>query len=482
MKNESPLRATASRIALAAACGIFIAASPPPPGPVPPADNQKLAHDIFKELVEIHSVHDVGTKETAAVMAKYLIAGGFAPEDVHILPETKYPNQVNVVVRLHGKGPSKGNLKPILYICHMDVVEAKAEDWTLPPFQFIEKDGYFYGRGTSDMKDEDSAVAASMIRLKQEGFVPDRDVIVAFTADEEVGEEQDGPAFLLAEHRDLIDAGLVIDPDGGSGEIQNGKRLDFGVETSEKSYVTFRLDVTNKGGHSSEPRPDNAIYQLANGLVKLSHYQFPITLNATTRLYFKSMAMLQSGRMRADMLAVARAKPDMKAAWRLTKDVPLNAILHSTCVATMLNAGVQENALPAHAQATVQCRIMPNETVAATQATIAKVVGDPAIKVSQLGMVTIAPESPPTKALMSSVEKVVHSMWPGVPVIPDMAAGASDAIFTRNAGMPSYGIGGGWNDIDDIRMHGRDERHEIGDFYQSVEFTYRLIKELSKAP
>jgi len=477
MKHAFPRRVVASRIVLAAACGIFIAAAPPAPGPMPPADNQKLAHDIFKELVEIHSVHDVGTKETAAVMAKYLLAGGFAPEDVHVLPETKYPNQVNVVVRLHGKG--KG--KPILYICHMDVVEAKAADWTLPPFQFIEKDGYFYGRGTSDMKDEDSAVAASLIRLKQEGFVPDRDIIVAFTADEEVGEEQDGPAFLLAEHRDLVDAGLVIDPDGGSGEIENGKRLDFGVETSEKTYVTFTLDVMNKGGHSSEPRPDNAIYELANGLTKLSKYQFPITLNATTRIYFKSMAAFQTGKKRADMLAVAAPKPDMKAAMRLTRDVPMNAILHSTCVATMLNAGVQENALPAHAQATVQCRIMPNETVEGTRKTIAKIVGDPAIKVSQLGMVTAAPESPPTKALMHSVETVVHSMWPGVPVIPDMAAGASDSIFTRNAGIPSYGIGGGWNDIDDIRMHGRDERHEIGDFYQTVEFTYRLMKELSKS-
>ncbi len=446
----------------------------PAPGPMPPADNQKLAHDIFKDIVEVHSVHDVGTKGVADIMVKYLTAGGFAPADIHVLPETLYPKQVNVVVRIHGKG--KG--KPVMWICHMDVVEAKAEDWTLPPFQFTEKDGYYYGRGTSDMKDEDAAVAASLIRLKKEGYVPDRDIIVAFTADEEVGEEQDGPAFLLKAHRDLVDAGLVIDPDGGSGEIENGKRLDFGVETSEKTYVTFTFDVTNRGGHSSEPRPDNAIYTLANGLVKLSHYQWPLTLNATTKLYFKSMAQFQTGQKRADMLAVAADKPDMKAAARLAQDVPMNAILHSTCVATMLKAGVQENALPAHAQATVQCRIMPNETPEGTRATIAKVVGDPDIKVTQLGMVTAAPESPLTAALMGSVGKVIHSMWGNVPVIPDMAAGASDSIFTRNAGIPSYGVGGGWNDINDIRMHGRDERHEIKDFYSTVEFTYRLMKEL----
>jgi acetylornithine deacetylase/succinyl-diaminopimelate desuccinylase-like protein len=468
------------RAKLLASCALasLLMAAAPPPANLSPPENQKLAHDIFKQIVEIHSVHDVGTKEVADVMAKRLIEGGFAPADVHVLPETKYPNQVNVVVRLHGKGLGK----PILYICHMDVVEAKAEDWTLPPFQFTEKDGYYYGRGTSDMKDEDAAVAASLIRLKQEGFVPDRDIIVAFTADEEVGEEQDGPAFLLAAHRDLIDAGLVVDPDGGSGEMANGKRLAFGVETSEKTYATFTFETANKGGHSSEPRPDNAIYELSNGLVKLSHYRFPFVVNATTRIYFQKMAANEGGARRADMLSVAAAKPDLKAAERLSKDVSLNAILHTTCVATMLSGGVQENALPARAQATVQCRIIPSETVEGTRLALAKAVSDPGIKIALLGEVTIAPESPPTKQLLGSVEKVVHGMWPGVPVIPEMAAGASDSIFTRNAGIPSYGIGGGWNDLNDIRMHGRDERHEIGDFYTTVEFTYRLMKELSKAP
>ena len=457
------------------AIAALLAGAAAPPSNDPPPDNRKLAHDIFRDIVEVHSVHDVGTKGVADIIARYLIDGGFASDDVKIVPETLYPHQVNVVVRLHGKG--KG--KPVMWICHMDVVEALAKDWTLPPFQFTEKDGYFYGRGTSDMKDEDAAAAASLIRLKKEGFVPDRDIVVAFTADEEVGEEQDGPAFLLKEHRDLVDAGLVIDPDGGSGEIDRGKRLDFGIETSQKTYVTYTLEVTNKGGHSSEPRPDNAIYQLAKGLGRLAAFQFPYRTNATTRLYFLHMAMLSSGERRADMLALAESpKADLKAAARLARDVELNSILHSTCVATMLNAGVQENALPARAEATVQCRIMPDETVAGTKATLETVVADPAIKVSVLGTVVSAPESPPTPALLKSVEKVVHSMWPGVPVIPSMAAGASDSIFTRNAGIPSYGIGGGWNDINDIRMHGRDERMKADTFYETVEFTYRLMKEL----
>lgn len=459
------------------AMAAFLTGAAPPPANIPPPDNRKLAHDLFKEIVEVHSVHDVGTKGVADIIARTLIAGGFAPADVKIVPEPLYPRQVNVVVRLHGKG--KG--KPVLWICHMDVVEALAKDWSLPPFRFIEKDGFYYGRGTSDMKDEDAAVAASLIRLKKEGFVPDRDIIVAFTADEEVGAEQDGPAFLLKEHRDLVDAGLVIDPDGGSGEIDNGKRLDFDVETSQKTYVTYTLETTNKGGHSSEPRPDNAIYQLAQGLVRLAGFHFPFKTNATTRLYFQRMAALETGARRADMLALSRLPVDEKAAARLAEDVEINSILHSTCIATMLNAGVQENALPARAEATVQCRIMPDETAAGTKATLEKVLADPGIRVSVLGTVVSAPESSPSPALFASVEKVVHSMWPGVPVLPQMAAGASDAIFTRNAGIPSYGIGGGWNDIHDIRMHGRDERMKQDTFYETVEFTYRLMKELATA-
>jgi acetylornithine deacetylase/succinyl-diaminopimelate desuccinylase-like protein len=456
----------------AAASALLLTAAAP--ANTPPADNAKLAHHIFRDIVEVHSVHDVGTKGVADVLVKYLKSAGFTDSEIHVVPEPKYPHQVNVVVRIHGKG--KG--KPVMWICHMDVVEAKAEDWTLPPFKFTEKDGYFYGRGTSDMKDSDAAVAASLIRLKKEGFVPDRDIIAAFTADEEVGLEQDGPAFLLKEHRDLVDAGLVINPDGASGEIDNGRKVDFSVETSQKIYVTYRLEVTNRGGHSSEPRPDNAIYQLANGLVKLAGFQFPYRTNATTRLYFQRRAALETGDTRSEMLALAKEPVDLGAAARLAKLTEMNAILHSTCVATMLNAGVQENALPARADAVVQCRIMPDETVAGTQATLEKVLGDPQIKVSVMGNVVSGPESKPDPAVFGPLEKVVHSMWPDKPVIPAMAAGASDSLFTRGAGIPSYGISGAWEDVNDDRAHGRDERRKQDAFYESVEFTYRLMKEL----
>ena len=470
-----------SVLALASLLGAAGPANIPPSGPVPPADNQKVAHDIFRDLVEIRSVHDVGTKGTADVIVKYLKANGFTDADIHVAPETKYPHQVNVVVRIKGKGLGK----PVMWICHMDVVDAKKEDWTpgLDPYKFTQKDGYFYGRGTSDMKDEDAAVAATLIRLKKENYVPDRDIIVAFTADEEVGLEQDGPNFLVQHRKDLVgDAGLVINPDGGSGEIKNGKRIDFAIETVQKTYMTFKMETTNRGGHSSEPRPDNAIYQLAAGLTKLSNYVFPYKTNATTRAYFATVAQQSSGQRKADLLAISKEPLDNTVAARLAKDTSINAILHTTCVATMLKAGVQENALPSSADATIQCRVFPGESVEQVRSTLAKVAGDPGIKVTLLEPVQPAPETVPDPKVMGSIANVVHEMWgKDIPVMPTMAAGASDSIFTRAAGMPSYGVGGGWSDIDDVRAHGRDERDEIGNFYQTVEFTYRLMKELTTA-
>lgn len=472
-------------VKLAALAGVFLlsnvaSATPgwPTPGPMPPQDNQRLAHDIFEQIVQIRSVHAVGTKGVADALYARFKAAGFTDQEMHLVPEGPWPNQVNLVVRLKGKGPGK----PVMWICHMDVVAARPQDWSLPPFKFTEKDGFFYGRGTSDMKDEDTAAAASLIRLKKEGFVPNRDIIVAFTADEEVGLEQDGPAWLVKHDRNLVAAGWVMNPDGGSGEILNGKRLDFSVETVQKTYMTFQWKTANKGGHSSEPRPDNAIYELASGLTRLARYQFPYKTNATTRAYFAMTAQTAGGAKKADLLALSRQPLDAAVARRMAaSDVAVNAILHTTCVATMLNAGVQENALASSAVATVQCRVYPGETEAQTLATLQQVAADPGIEVSLLEPVQPAPETVPDPTVMGDITEVVHSMWPGVPVLPDMAAGASDSIFTRAAGIPSYGVGGGWNDINDIRMHGRDERKEVADFYTTVEFTYRLMKKLGTA-
>lgn len=468
-----------SLLALALA-PLLMAAAPAPtpgmtPGPLPPAANQALAHDALRDMVAIRSVHDVGTAEVAKVIEKYLRAGGFTDQDITIVADPKYPKQVNVVVRLKGKGKAK----PVLWNGHEDVVEAKPEDWTVDPFKLTEKDGFFYGRGSSDMKQDDAAMLASLVRLKQEGFVPDRDIIIAFTADEEVGLEQDGPAYLLRDHRALIDAEYAIDTDGANGEIVDGKRIALGMETGEKTYVTLLLEVTNRGGHSSEPRPDNAIYTLAAGLGRLAHFQFPYKLNASTRLYFQREAALQDPQIKADMLAVSGDTPDLSAAARLARNPGMNAILHSTCVATMLSGGHQENALAQRATATVQCRIMPDETAEQTRHTIETVVDDPDIHVTLPEAVVSGPESPPPPALLAKVQKVTDSMWPGVPVIPAMGAGASDGLYFRGAGIPTYGINGVFEN--ESRMHGRDERVGVAAFYESVEFTYRLMKETSKA-
>lgn len=464
-------------LAAAAIAPLLIAAAPAAVSPpLPPPANLALAHDVMAELVAVHSVHAVGTADTAKVIAAHLKAGGFSDQEITVVADPKFPNQVNVVVRLKGKG--KG--KPILWNGHMDVVEAKAEDWTLPPFQLTEKDGYYYGRGTADMKGDDAAMLASIVRLKQEGYVPDRDIIIAFTADEEVGLDQDGAWYLMREHRDLIDAAYAIDTDGTSGELDAGRRVALDLQTSEKTYVTLLLEVTNKGGHSSEPRADNAIYTLAAGLTRVAAFQFPYKINATTRLFFRREAALQSGDTKADMLAVAADKPDIAAAARLARDTSLNAILHSTCVATMLAAGHQENALPQRAQATIQCRIMPDETPEQTRLAILAAAADPQITARIPDQVVSAPESPPTPALIAKIQKVTDSMWPGVPVIPTMAAGASDGIFFRMGGIPTYGVSGLFGDIHDGRMHGRDERVSISAFNESVEFTYRLMKETSK--
>jgi len=457
---------------------LLIAAAPAPSAPpLPPPASQALAREALGEMIAVRSVHDAGTAEVAAILVKHLKAGGFSDSEVQVVTDPKYPTQANVVVRLKGKG--KG--KPILWNGHLDVVEAKPEDWTLPPFQMTEKDGYFYGRGSSDMKQDDAAMMAAVIRLKQEHFVPDRDIIIAFTADEEVGLEQDGADYLVREHRDLIDAEFAIDTDGANGELQDGKRVALDMETAEKTYVTLMLEVTNRGGHSSEPRPDNAIYSLAAGLNRLAQWQYPYRLNASTRLYFQREAALQPPDVRADMLAVSGPTPDLAAAARLAKDPSLNAILHSTCVATMLSGGHQENALPQRATATVQCRVMPDETAEQTRKTIEVVVADPDIKVTLPNKVVSGPESPLPAPLLARIQAVTNSMWPGVPVIPAMGAGASDGLYLRAAGIPTYDLNGVFQEVNDSRMHGRDERVGVQAFYESIEFTYRLMKETSRA-
>ena len=459
--------------------GLSVAASvgASPASNVPPPADQELARDMLKTLVEIDTTHEQGSTEAAKAIQGWLSSAGFAAGNVVFLAPPDHPTKGNVVVRYHGKHP--GNA--VLFLGHLDVVEARREDWSVDPFKLTEQDGWFYGRGTIDMKDGDAALVESLIRLKREKFVPDHDVIVAFTADEEAGGDSNGPAFLLKEHRDLIDAPLVVNLDGGGGNTRNGERLFFEVGTSEKTYVTYTLETTSPGGHGSLPGPDNAIYRLAAGLVRLQAFKFPVVLTATTRASFDKLAALESGSVAADMHAVAQSPPDLEAAERLSQNVRLNAELRTTCVATLISGGHAENALPQRAKATVQCRMLPGDSAENVQQLLVGVLADPAIHVTLDAPPIVSPESPPTPQIMKRVALLAHSMWPDVPIIPTMATGFSDDRQTRGAGMVSYDISGVWEDVDENRAHGKDERVGIQAFDESVEFTYRMIKAMSSA-
>ena len=444
--------------------------------PVPPAADQQLARDMLKTLVEINTTHAHGSTAAAHAIEQWLLTAGFAPSDVTFLAPQDHPTKGNVIVRYRGKHPGKA----VLFLGHLDVVDARAEDWTFDPFTLTARDGWFYGRGTIDMKDGDAALVESLIRLKREHFVPDRDIIVAFTADEEAGGDSNGPAFLLKDHRELIDAALAINLDGGGGDLKNGAPLYFEVGTSEKTYLTYTLETTSRGGHGSLPGPDNAIYHLADGLERLQALKFPVMLTATTRASFDELAVVDPGESSADMRAVAQSPPDLAAAERLSRNVKFNALLRTTCVATLISGGHAENALPQRARATIQCRMMPGDTEANVRSTLMGALDDPGIKLTLDAPPIVSPESLPTPPIMRKIGALAHSMWPGVPVIPTMATGFSDDRQTRNAGIPSYDVSGVWIDADENRAHGRDERVGIEAFDESVEFTYRLVKAMGK--
>lgn len=459
-------------ITLALAAGIAVAARA-----ALDYETRELARRVFKQLVEINTTESVGsTTQAAEAMTAWFRGAGFADSDVQLVgPDSRHGN---LVVRLHGTGARP----PVLFICHLDVVEARREDWSTDPFQFIEKDGYFYGRGTEDIKDGDAILVTDFIRLKKEGYRPDRDLILALTADEEAG-TNNGVAWLIANHRELIDADFVINPDAGNFEMENGKKSLAGVGASEKLYQDYQFKVTNRGGHGSLPTPDNAIYQLAEGLTRLEHYQFPFELNDVTRAYFTRMADLFGGDTGADMKAILKVPADSAAIDRLGKTPYYNARMRTTCTATMLNGGHANNALPQTATANINCRILPGHSSDEIRATLVKIVNDPEIAVTAVvanGAGSTA--NPPARLrpdVMGAVEKVTAEMWPGVPVVPVMDAGASDNSTTRGAGYASYGLAGVFIDINDDRSHGRDERLPVASFYEGVDFYYRLMKAFS---
>ncbi len=444
-------------------------------GELPLSPQQKRVRDIYQELIEIDTTHSTGSTTTAAkAVAKRLRAAGFAARDVQILGPK--PNRGNLVARLHGSGAKR----PLLLLAHLDVVEAKRSDWSVDPFKLLEQDGFFYARGSLDDKAMAAIFVDLMLQMKQARGKPDRDVILVLTADEEGGPDN-GVDWLLKNHRDLVDAETVLN-EGGGGRMRNGKYLLNGVQASEKTYTNFLLEVKNKGGHSSLPTKDNAIYRLAAGLGRLEKFEFPVELNDVTRAYFERSAQTESGQTATDMLALGHNPPDAQAIARLSETPSYNALMRTTCVATRLEGGHADNALPQTARANVNCRVLPGHSMDDVRQTLIGVLGDDQISITETEPATAGPASPVDPALIAVVERITESMWPGVPVIPTMSTGASDSRFFRGAGVNAYGVSGIFVDMDDVRAHGKDERVGVKQFYEAQEFLSRLVTALTTAP
>ena len=448
-----------------------------------PAPDRTLARDVFQQLIETNTSHSAGSTTVAAdVMRKRLLDAGFVPADVVVMgPDARHGN---LVARYRGVPGS--TRKPVLIICHLDVVVAKREDWTTDPFQFVEKGGYFYGRGTQDIKESDAASIVSFIRLKREGFVPDRDIILALTAGEEGG-EGNGVDWLLKNHRDMIDGGFALNADSGGMSTHDAKPMELGVEATEKLYADFQLTATNPGGHSSKPTLDNALYHVADALGKIERYTFPFELNSVTRAYFKEMANVVKGQQAADMRAILAPTANPAAEERLAADPHYNSTMRTTCVATMMEAGHAPNALPQRAQANVNCRILPGHSPAEVRAQLTALIADPKVVVklvsdaaSDSGENEVSITPPPlNKEVSDALHDVVGEMFPGVPIIPEMETGASDSKLTMAAGIPSYGFSGMGVDDNDDRAHGKDERIRVEAFYTGVQFDYLYLKRLT---
>jgi len=442
---------------------------------------------IFKQLIEINTTDTPEGSVTAgtAAMEKRFLDAGFPPDDVQLLGPD--PRKQNLVVRFRAAGtPAE---KPVLFLCHMDVVQALRSDWSTDPFQFVEKDGYYYGRGTQDMKESDAVLVATFLRLHREGYQPKRDLILALTADEENG-KFNGARWLVAQHRDLVDAAYVINPDSGGVELDHGRPVVAAVEATEKVYADFQVAATNRGGHSSLPRPDNAIYELMAALNKLAVYTFPFELNDVTRSYFRNLAARETGQTAKDMRAILANPPDTAAIARLSTEPAFNANFRTTCVATRLNAGHANNALPQTAEATVNCRIFPGHSPEELRRQLVALFDDPKLTVKYISnegaVLDTAPErkaiSPPAPipAVFEPLTRITDAIWPGTPVMPVMENGASDSVYFAQAGIPCYGYSAVAMERDDVRAHGQDERLPVDSYWKSLDFFYAFAKALGR--
>jgi acetylornithine deacetylase/succinyl-diaminopimelate desuccinylase-like protein len=462
--------ATALAATLLSATAALAQAPAPQPG-------EAAFRSLYKELVETNTTFSAGSCTLAAErMAARLKAAGFPDTDLHLLVPPDKPKDGNLVAVYPGKDPKA---KPVLLLAHIDVVEAKREDWARDPFTLVEEDGYFYGRGSSDDKAQAAIWTDLLIRLRQEGYKPKRGIKMALTCGEEGGGQVNGAAWLAQTQRELIDAAFALNEGAGGDFDASGKRVAHNIQAGEKASVSFRLEVTNPGGHSSRPVPDNAIYHLIRAVDHISHYEFPVQLNDTTRGYFTKMSKVVGGETGAAMTAIV-ANPQDKAAYAtLSKDANLHAILGTTCVATRLEAGHANNALPQRATALINCRIFPGVPREEVRQTLARLSDDPAVKVTEVsdGRSTAAVGPPPlTPNVLGPIEKVSAQMWPGVPVVPILQAGGTDAPPLIAVGIPTYGVSGLFAGPDLGRIHGLNERVGVQSLMESREFSYRLIR------
>jgi len=435
---------------------------------------QQLAEDILREIVNFESTEERPdeTLRSMEAVARRLLDAGIPEDDVIIVnPE---PDLYGLVARLRGIQEQE----PLLAMAHIDVVTANPTAWAFPPFSFGKKDGYYYGRGTQDNKTGVAHLTASFIRLQQEGFVPNRDLIMMITGDEETAGKVAN--WLATEGRELVDAEFALNSDAGGGEYnEDFQPIAFSVQTSEKVYQTYLLTTSNPGGHSSIPRPENAIVDLAQALVNIASYQFPVKISANTRLMFARSAALNTGQRAADMAELSRESFDPAAAERLSKDPFMNAVLRTTCTPTELTGGHAENALPRAATATVNCRILPGTDPEEVRARLVELIDNPAVGIKSIYDALPSPPSVMPAALQESLEQLVEQHWPGVPVLPEMSTGATDGLFMRNAGIPVFGVAGWFMRPGDIRAHGLDEKIGIEEFHAGTEFWYRMLKTLS---
>ena len=449
-------------------------------GNMPPARDIELARDLLEQLIEIDTTDTERGDNTRAAqaMADALLDAGVPAEDVQVLVPDGFPTKGNLVARLRGSNP---NAAPILLLAHLDVVEALPEDWSpdIHPFEFMGRDGYFYGRGASDDKDECAIHTANLIRLHREGFVPDRDIVIALTADEEGG-TRNGVQFLLEEHRGLIDAAFALN-EGGGGMEREGRKVSNNVQGAEKVYQSFDFAARNPGGHSSLPVKKNAIYELSQALLAVREVEFPVMLNEVTEEFFDRSAELIGGEIGEAMRRVAADPDDAGALAVLSRQPAYNARLRTTCVATQIEGGHAENALPQLARANVNCRLLPDHDPADVAKALQALVDPFGVTVAPKAEARPSPPSPLTDEVLGAITRITEEMWPGVPVLPTMSTGATDGLYLRNAGIPVYGVSGIFGDMGDIRAHGQDERIRIDHFHEGQEFLYRLVKALAGA-